>query len=116
MPSACELILDTLAWVWAVAGETRRIGPRTRRLLNASARAGRLRVSPISAWEEFLSQCRANPSLDPKAGPCPAMISRPTGLVIDPDPSGGVHMQLLEFGEHGSTVLAEGRVGPQAAH
>ena len=72
--------------------------------------------APISAWEEFLSQCRANPSLDPKAGPCPAMISRPTGLVIDPDPSGGVHMQLLEFGEHGSTVLAEGRVGPQAAH
>ena len=51
MPSASELILDTHAWVWAAVGESRRIGPRTRRLLNASARAGRLRVSPISAWE-----------------------------------------------------------------
>lgn len=71
--------------------------------------------APIEAWEEFLGQCRANPALDPKAGPCPAMISRPTGLVIDPDPSGGVHMQLLEFGEQGSTVLAQGRVGARAA-
>jgi UDP-2,3-diacylglucosamine pyrophosphatase LpxH len=71
--------------------------------------------SPIEEWEAFLSQCRTNPALDPKVGPCPAMISRPTGLVIDPDPAGGVRMQLIEFGETGSTVLAEGHVGGRAA-
>ena len=72
--------------------------------------------APVEAWEEFLSQCRKNPELDPKLGPCPALISRPTGLVIDPDPAGGVHMQLLEFSVNGSTVLAEGHVGARAAH
>jgi hypothetical protein len=70
--------------------------------------------APIEAWEEFLGQCRANPALDPTAGPCPALISRPTGLVIDPDPAGGVHMQLLEFSASGPTVLAESRVGARS--
>jgi UDP-2,3-diacylglucosamine pyrophosphatase LpxH len=70
----------------------------------------------VEAWEEFLSQCRTNPGLDPKVGPCPAMISRPTGLVIDPDPAGGVRMQLLEFGAGGTTVLAESRVARRGAH
>lgn len=71
--------------------------------------------APVEAWEEFLNQCRSNPALDPKVGPCPPMISRPTGLVIDPDPAGGVHMQLLEFDAQGSKVLAQGHVGARAA-
>lgn len=70
----------------------------------------------IAAWEEFLGQCRSNPALDPAVGACPALISRPTGLVIDPDPAGGVRMQLIEFGAKGSTVLAESHVAARAAH
>lgn len=51
MPSAPELLLDTHVWVWILEGLTDRIGARTRRLVARAARDGRLRVSPISAWE-----------------------------------------------------------------
>ena len=45
------LLLDTHVWIWLLDGDTRRIGPRTRRLLDkAHARAG-LRVSPVSVFE-----------------------------------------------------------------
>lgn len=70
--------------------------------------------APVEAWEEFLAQCRSNPGLDPAKGPAPALISRPTGLVIDPDPAGGARLQLLEFTVDGATVLGEGRVGPRS--
>jgi len=51
MPRETDYLLDTHVWVWVVEGDTRQIGPRTRRTLSAAARAGRVRVSPISAWE-----------------------------------------------------------------
>jgi PIN domain nuclease of toxin-antitoxin system len=44
------VLLDTHVWIWAAAGEAR-IGPRTRRLLNREAAAGRVYVSAISAFE-----------------------------------------------------------------
>jgi len=44
------MLLDTHVWVWAAAGESR-IGPRTRRLLDKEAAAGRVCVSAISAFE-----------------------------------------------------------------
>ena len=51
MPSATDLLLDTHVWVWLMAGDSLRIGPRTRRTIAAAADTGRTRVSPISAWE-----------------------------------------------------------------
>lgn len=71
--------------------------------------------APVEAWEEFLSQCRSNPGLDPAKGPAPALIVRLTGLVIDVDPAGGARLQLHEFSERGSEILGESRVGPRAA-
>lgn len=44
------MLLDTHVWIWAAAGESR-IGPRTRRLLNRDAAAGRVFVSAVSAFE-----------------------------------------------------------------
>jgi PIN domain nuclease of toxin-antitoxin system len=44
------MLLDTHVWIWAAAGESR-IGPRTRRLIDREAAAGRLCVSAISAFE-----------------------------------------------------------------
>jgi PIN domain nuclease of toxin-antitoxin system len=44
------MLLDTHVWIWAAAGEPR-IGPRTRRLLNRDAAAGRVFVSAVSAFE-----------------------------------------------------------------
>jgi len=44
-------LLDTHVWVWAVLGETRRLGRRTRRLLERAERDGTLRVSAVSMFE-----------------------------------------------------------------
>jgi hypothetical protein len=69
----------------------------------------------VDEWETFLGQCRTNPGLDPAKGPCPPLISRPTGLVIDADPKGGVQMKLLEYTAQGPKLLAEGHVRGRAA-
>ena len=69
----------------------------------------------VDEWETFLRQCRSNPGLDPAKGPCPPLISRPTGLVIDADPNGGVQMRLVEYTAQGPKVLAEGHVGGGSA-
>ena len=69
----------------------------------------------MDEWETFLRQCRSNPGLDPAKGPCPPLISRPTGLVIDADPNGGVQMRLVEYTAQGPKVLAEGHVGGGSA-
>ena len=44
-------LLDTHAWIWAVEGNERRIGGRTRRLLARAESAGALWVSAISLFE-----------------------------------------------------------------
>jgi PIN domain nuclease of toxin-antitoxin system len=44
------VLLDTHIWIWHAAGD-RRIGPRTRTLLNRQAAAGRVAVSAVSAFE-----------------------------------------------------------------
>jgi hypothetical protein len=56
-----------------------------------------------------------NPGLDPAKGPCPPLISRPTGLVIDVDPAGGVQLRLLEYTAQGPTVLGASHVRGRAA-
>jgi PIN domain nuclease of toxin-antitoxin system len=44
------MLLDTHVWIWAAA-DAARIGPRTRRLLDREAAAGRVYVSAVSAFE-----------------------------------------------------------------
>lgn len=69
----------------------------------------------VDEWETFLSQCRSNPGLDPAKGPCPPLISRPTGLVIDADPAGGVQLRLLEYTAQGPRVLGASHVRGRVA-
>ena len=45
------LLLDTHVWIWAVNGDARRLGPRTRRLLSRFESAGAVRVSPVTLFE-----------------------------------------------------------------
>ncbi len=45
------LLLDTHAWIWALEGDTRRIGRRTRRLLERAAARDEIRISPVSVFE-----------------------------------------------------------------
>lgn len=44
-------LLDTHVWVWAATGESRRLGGRTRRLLERAQQEGAVRVSAISIFE-----------------------------------------------------------------
>jgi PIN domain nuclease of toxin-antitoxin system len=45
------LLLDTHVWIWLLDGDSRRIGPRTRRLLDKAHARAALRVSPVSIFE-----------------------------------------------------------------
>ena len=45
------LLLDTHAWVWSVENDTRRLGPRARRLVAAADLQERIRISPVSIFE-----------------------------------------------------------------
>ncbi len=45
------LLLDTHVWVWAVEGDERRLGRRTRSLLTTSEARGTIRISPMSVFE-----------------------------------------------------------------
>lgn len=45
------MLLDTHVWIWSAAGETARIGPKTRRQLEKAAAKGGLMVSSASAFE-----------------------------------------------------------------
>jgi PIN domain nuclease of toxin-antitoxin system len=45
------MLLDTHVWIWAASDTPRRLGAKTRRLLNKTARQGDLFVASISAFE-----------------------------------------------------------------
>ena len=45
------ILLDTHVWVWTAAGDTKRVGRRTLRLIMREERQGTVRVSPISIFE-----------------------------------------------------------------
>jgi PIN domain nuclease of toxin-antitoxin system len=45
------LLVDTHVWIWILDGDARRIGPRTRRLLDQAHARDALRVSPVSIFE-----------------------------------------------------------------
>jgi PIN domain nuclease of toxin-antitoxin system len=45
------LLLDTHAWIWIVEGDTRRVGPRSRRLLARGEARDALRLSVVSLLE-----------------------------------------------------------------
>jgi PIN domain nuclease of toxin-antitoxin system len=45
------LLLDTHVWIWALDGDKRRIGPRTRRLLQHAVSRESIRVSAASVFE-----------------------------------------------------------------
>lgn len=45
------VVVDTHAWIWAVDGDTRRLGRRARALLAKAAARDGVRVSPASVFE-----------------------------------------------------------------
>jgi len=45
------LLLDTHVWIWMLEGDVRRVGARTRRLLDKAHAADAIRVSPVSVFE-----------------------------------------------------------------
>jgi len=45
------LLLDAHAWIWAVEGDVRRVGPRSRRLIAQAEARDALRVSPATLFE-----------------------------------------------------------------
>jgi PIN domain nuclease of toxin-antitoxin system len=45
------LLLDTHTWIWAVEGDARRVGRRSRRLIDQSAAKDAVRVSPATIFE-----------------------------------------------------------------
>lgn len=51
MPPDAGLLLDTHIWIWLTNGTSREIGRVALRALTEGGRAGRLRVSVMSAWE-----------------------------------------------------------------
>ena len=44
-------LLDTHVWIWTVAGDTRRIGPRTRRMMKRAIANTEVAVSAASVFE-----------------------------------------------------------------
>jgi UDP-2,3-diacylglucosamine pyrophosphatase LpxH len=61
-------------------------------------------------WEQFLTQCTQNPALDPSQGPAPPLITRLTGLEVDPHPQGGAVLRLVEYTAGRRDVLGETHV------
>ena len=45
------LVLDTHVWVWSVNGDTRRIGRRSRQMLQRAESRAAIRVSPMTIFE-----------------------------------------------------------------
>jgi PIN domain nuclease of toxin-antitoxin system len=45
------LLLDTHVWIWTLEGNARKLGRRTRRLLEREASRDALRISPVSIFE-----------------------------------------------------------------
>jgi PIN domain nuclease of toxin-antitoxin system len=45
------LVLDTHVWVWSVDGDTRRIGRRSRQMLQRAESRAAIRVSPMTIFE-----------------------------------------------------------------
>lgn len=45
------LLLDTHAWLWTLAGDTRRVSRRSRRLIEQAAAREAVRVSPATLFE-----------------------------------------------------------------
>ena len=45
------LLLDTHAWIWTLEGDVKRIGRRTRSLVERAAARDEIRVSPVSVFE-----------------------------------------------------------------
>lgn len=45
------VLLDTHVWLWSVDGDTRRIGRRTRKLLERAESQDAIRISPVTLFE-----------------------------------------------------------------
>ncbi|MFO1195463.1 MAG: type II toxin-antitoxin system VapC family toxin [Burkholderiaceae bacterium] len=102
MPSASEFLLDTHAWVWLLDGESRRIGPRARRLLNVAARSGGLRVSPVSAWEIGMLVRKRRLQFGVACGEWIARACRAPGISVTPlTPDAAAESSFLPGEFHG---------------
>lgn len=44
-------VMDTAVWIWAINGDSTRLGPVARRRIESAAIEGQLAVSAISVWE-----------------------------------------------------------------
>lgn len=45
------MVLDTHAWIWAASDESGKLGPKTRRLIERAASAGKVLVTTASVFE-----------------------------------------------------------------
>ena len=62
------ILLDTHVWFWAVTGDARRLGRRTRLLLRQAGQRGELRVSALSIFEVVSLHSSGRMQLDRGAG------------------------------------------------
>jgi PIN domain nuclease of toxin-antitoxin system len=62
-----QVLLDTHAWVWLLAGSSR-IGPKTRKAIQHSLDSGSVLVAAISAWEVAMLVAKGRLVLDRDVG------------------------------------------------
>jgi PIN domain nuclease of toxin-antitoxin system len=62
------VLLDTHVWFWAVSGDGRRLGRRTRSLLQRAGQRGELRVSALSIFEVVSLHAGGRMRLDREPG------------------------------------------------
>jgi PIN domain nuclease of toxin-antitoxin system len=90
------LLLDTHVWLWAVSGDTRRIGRRSRTLLTRGEARSTLRISTATIFEvaalhtsgrlrlvrpleQWIEQAVAAPAL--RVSPVPAAVATDAGTI-----------------------------------
>ena len=84
MPTNTRLLLDTHVWVWAIEGDTRHLQPAVARAIEAGARAVRLYVSAVSAWELAMLIQKGRLRLARDVRDWIAESRRPPGVLVAP--------------------------------
>ncbi|HEX7051377.1 MAG TPA: type II toxin-antitoxin system VapC family toxin [Longimicrobiales bacterium] len=78
------LLLDTHVWLWLLEGDTGRIAPALRELLERSGARGALRVLDISYWEVAVKTARGKLSLSIDASVWFRRAERAPGIAFLP--------------------------------
>jgi hypothetical protein len=67
-------------------------------------------------WTDFLTLARKNPQLDPAKGQMVPILTRCTAAIIEPSPTGGASLQLIEVDPSGQLLTrAHGHIPPHEA-